>query len=92
MNAGTSQGYNASKQLIFAGTPNRTSNTLSIAEVAAAGFLSGVPTSLVTAPIERAKVLLQVHSVNPNRAVDFKFNRLKGKGVLRLNTKVWQMC
>jgi len=53
-------GYNASKQLIFAGTSNRTSNTLSIAEVAAAGFLSGVPTSLVTAPIERAKVLLQI--------------------------------
>jgi len=28
--------------------------------VAAAGFLSGVPTTLVTAPVERAKVLLQV--------------------------------
>lgn len=55
------QGFNASKQLIFALTPNRTSQTLSVAEVTAAGFLSGVPTSLVTAPVERAKVLLQVH-------------------------------
>jgi solute carrier family 25 carnitine/acylcarnitine transporter 20/29 len=53
-------GYNASKQLIFASTPNRTSEAFSAAEVAAAGFLSGIPTGLVTAPIERAKVLLQI--------------------------------
>ncbi|KAG2023061.1 carnitine/acyl carnitine carrier [Coprinopsis cinerea AmutBmut pab1-1] len=52
--------YDASKQLIFAVTPNRTSQTLSIPELATAGFLSAVPTTLVTAPVERAKVLLQV--------------------------------
>jgi len=46
--------------LIFALTPKRTSETLSTAELAAAGFLSAVPTTLVTAPVERAKVLLQV--------------------------------
>jgi solute carrier family 25 carnitine/acylcarnitine transporter 20/29 len=33
---------------------------LSIPELALAGFLSAVPTTLVTAPVERAKVLLQV--------------------------------
>jgi len=52
--------YDASKKLIFAVTPNRTSETLSTAELAAAGFLSAVPTTAVTAPVERAKVLLQV--------------------------------
>ncbi|KAF7339769.1 Carnitine/acyl carnitine carrier [Mycena venus] len=52
--------YGASKQLILATTPNRTSDVLSIPELAAAGFLSAVPTTLVTAPVERAKVLLQV--------------------------------
>jgi len=52
--------YGASKQLILAWTPNRTSDVLSIPELAAAGFLSAVPTTLVTAPVERAKVLLQV--------------------------------
>ncbi|KAF8898904.1 hypothetical protein BD779DRAFT_1666663 [Infundibulicybe gibba] len=52
--------YDASKKLIFAATPNRTSQALTIPELAAAGFLSAVPTTLVTAPVERAKVLLQV--------------------------------
>ncbi|KAF5384976.1 hypothetical protein D9615_001391 [Tricholomella constricta] len=52
--------YDASKKLIFAFTPNRTNEALSTAEIAAAGFLSAVPTTLITAPVERAKVLLQV--------------------------------
>ncbi|KAI0068305.1 hypothetical protein BV25DRAFT_1867311 [Artomyces pyxidatus] len=52
--------YDASKSLIFALTPNRTSSSLSTSELAAAGFLSAVPTTAVTAPVERAKVLLQV--------------------------------
>jgi len=52
--------YDASKKLILAVTPNRTSESLSTAELAAAGFLSAIPTTAVTAPVERAKVLLQV--------------------------------
>jgi len=52
--------YDASKKLIFALTPNRTSERLSTVELATAGFLSAVPTTLVTAPVERAKVMLQV--------------------------------
>ncbi|KAL0566977.1 carnitine transporter, partial [Marasmius crinis-equi] len=52
--------YDASKQLIRAVTPNRKSESLSTLELATAGFLSAVPTTVVTAPVERAKVLLQV--------------------------------
>lgn len=52
--------YDASKRLISAVTPNRANPKLSIPELAAAGFLSAVPTTLVAAPVERAKVLLQV--------------------------------
>ncbi|KAL0951407.1 hypothetical protein HGRIS_008101 [Hohenbuehelia grisea] len=52
--------YDASKKLILALTPNRKTETLSLGELAAAGFLSAVPTTLITAPVERAKVLLQV--------------------------------
>ncbi|KAF8512156.1 mitochondrial carrier domain-containing protein [Hysterangium stoloniferum] len=52
--------YDFSKNLILTATPNRKSTSLSIPELAAAGFLSAVPTTLVTAPVERAKVLLQV--------------------------------
>ncbi|KAI0936490.1 hypothetical protein AcW1_000716 [Taiwanofungus camphoratus] len=52
--------YDMSKALIFAVTPKRTDKQLSIPELATAGFLSAIPTTLVTAPVERAKVLLQV--------------------------------
>ncbi|PFH54807.1 hypothetical protein AMATHDRAFT_72571 [Amanita thiersii Skay4041] len=52
--------YDASKRLIYALTPGRKSDSLSIPELATAGFLSAIPTTLVTAPVERAKVLLQV--------------------------------
>ncbi|TFK36860.1 carnitine/acyl carnitine carrier [Crucibulum laeve] len=52
--------YDTSKQIIFALTPNRTTTSLSVGELATAGFMSAVPTTLVTAPVERAKVLLQV--------------------------------
>jgi len=52
--------YDMSKQLIFSLTPNRTTEKLSTSEIATAGFLSALPTTLVTAPVERAKVLLQV--------------------------------
>ncbi|KAI6047750.1 hypothetical protein EDC04DRAFT_2863938 [Pisolithus marmoratus] len=52
--------YDASKRLIYTLTPNRTSETLSTLELATAGFLSAVPTTLITAPVERAKVILQV--------------------------------
>jgi len=52
--------YDASKKLIFVVTTNRATESLSIPELAVAGFLSAVPTTLVTAPVERAKVLLQV--------------------------------
>jgi solute carrier family 25 carnitine/acylcarnitine transporter 20/29 len=49
-----------SKLLILAATPNRKDSTLSTSEIAAAGFMSAIPTTLVAAPVERAKVLLQV--------------------------------
>lgn len=52
--------YDLSKNFVYAVTPNRTSSILSVGELATAGFLSAVPGALVAAPIERAKVLLQV--------------------------------
>jgi solute carrier family 25 carnitine/acylcarnitine transporter 20/29 len=52
--------YDMSQALIYAMTPNRTSKSLSTTELAVAGFLSAVPTTLVAGPVERAKVVLQV--------------------------------
>lgn len=58
-----------SKVLIYKLTPNRTSKELSVGEYAAAGFLSAVPTTLVTAPVERAKVLLQVSKTSTSLVI-----------------------
>ena len=54
------QAYDASKKLITTLTPKRTDPTLTTAEITTAGFLSALPTTLVAAPVERAKVILQV--------------------------------
>ena len=48
------------KKIVYGMTPQRKSAALSNAELAFAGFFSAVPTTLVAAPVERVKVLLQV--------------------------------
>lgn len=52
--------YDLGKKIVYAATPNRTSQSLSMAELAFAGFFSAVPTTLVAGPAERVKVLLQI--------------------------------
>jgi len=88
------QAYDASKQLIFALTPSRKSESLSTGELAAAGFLSAVPTTLITAPVERAKVLLQVispfHEFTIERPILLAI-RFKGRQARRPDTQVSQM-
>jgi len=53
-------GYDMGQKIIRAFTPNRTSQTFSTTEFAIAGFISAIPQTFVAAPVERAKVLLQV--------------------------------
>lgn len=48
------------KKIVYSFTPERTSQKLTNAELAFAGFFSAVPTTTVAAPMERVKVLLQV--------------------------------
>lgn len=59
-NATTSQGYDLGKKIVYSATPGRESPALSTAELAFAGFFSAIPATLVAAPAERVKVLLQV--------------------------------
>lgn len=53
-------GYAMGKQIVYSMTPNRSSPGLTYGELAFAGFFSAVPTTLVAAPVERVKVLLQM--------------------------------
>lgn len=52
--------YDIGKKIVYAATPSRKDTTLSLPELAFAGFFSAVPTTLVAAPAERVKVLLQL--------------------------------
>ncbi|KAG8715826.1 carnitine transporter [Ceratobasidium sp. 423] len=52
--------YDLGKKIVYSVTPDRKSQTLSLGELAFAGFFSAIPTTLVAGPAERVKVLLQV--------------------------------
>lgn len=54
------QGYDLGKRLVYSFSPDRTEQALSISELAFAGAFSALPATLVAAPAERVKVLLQV--------------------------------
>jgi len=59
-------GYDVGKQIVssFSHTPTSSSSSstpqFSIAQISTAGLLSAVPMTLITAPFERVKVLLQI--------------------------------
>jgi solute carrier family 25 (mitochondrial carnitine/acylcarnitine transporter), member 20/29 len=55
-----SQAYDQGKKIVYSATPSRASPKLTVGELAFAGFFSAVPTTLVAAPAERIKVVLQV--------------------------------
>ncbi|RKO86493.1 mitochondrial carrier domain-containing protein, partial [Blyttiomyces helicus] len=51
--------YDIGQKLVMAATPKRKSNELSMLEYALAGGFSAIPTTIVTTPMERVKVVLQ---------------------------------
>lgn len=51
--------YEVGQQLVYSFTPNRSSKELSMTEFALAGGFSAIPTTVVTTPMERVKVVLQ---------------------------------
>ncbi|KAG0228825.1 carnitine transporter [Actinomortierella wolfii] len=60
-------GYDLGKKIVYAATPNRTSQDLNIPELAFAGFFSAVPTTLLMSPSERIKVVLQTQGTGANK-------------------------
>ncbi|KAJ5256709.1 mitochondrial carnitine:acyl carnitine carrier [Penicillium angulare] len=61
-------GYDVGKTLVnkFSEVPVKNNTPqYSIAQISAAGFFSAIPMTLITAPFERVKVLLQIQGQNP---------------------------
>ncbi|PHH58660.1 hypothetical protein CDD82_2796 [Ophiocordyceps australis] len=57
-------GFDLGKQVVASLSPP-SSQPLSIAQISAAGFLSAIPMTAITAPFERIKVVLQVQGQRP---------------------------
>jgi solute carrier family 25 carnitine/acylcarnitine transporter 20/29 len=61
-------GYDVGKTLVSRFSTVRMENNTpqyTIAQISAAGFFSAIPMTLITAPFERVKVLLQIQGQNP---------------------------
>ncbi|KAF4167139.1 hypothetical protein CNMCM6936_005667 [Aspergillus lentulus] len=61
-------GYDVGKTLVSRFSNVRMENNIpqyTIAQISAAGFFSAIPMTLITAPFERVKVLLQIQGQNP---------------------------
>jgi solute carrier family 25 (mitochondrial carnitine/acylcarnitine transporter), member 20/29 len=55
------QGYDLGKSLVRSLSPQTNPDTpFTVAQISAAGFFSAIPMTLITAPFERVKVLLQI--------------------------------
>ncbi|KAI9036647.1 carnitine:acyl carnitine antiporter [Aspergillus affinis] len=65
---GLARGYDLGKTLVSNFSPVRVENNTpqyTIGQISAAGFFSAIPMTLITAPFERVKVLLQIQGQNP---------------------------
>lgn len=57
----TQKGYDVGKSLVRTFSPQTNPQTpFTVAQISAAGFFSAIPMTLITAPFERVKVLLQI--------------------------------
>lgn len=64
----TIQAYDLGKSIVSSMSTVRVENNTpqySIGQISAAGFFSAIPMTLITAPFERVKVLLQIQGQNP---------------------------
>ncbi|KKA30607.1 hypothetical protein TD95_000845 [Thielaviopsis punctulata] len=53
-------GYDLGKSIVRSALPSAPDGSLTISQISAAGFFSAIPMTLITAPFERVKVILQV--------------------------------
>ncbi|XJO74553.1 hypothetical protein BDV3_005358 [Batrachochytrium dendrobatidis] len=75
--------YDVGQQLVYACTPKRSSQKLTMLEYAIAGGFSAIPTTVVTTPMERVKVVLQTQDQVGNMGKKYKGMADAGIGMFR---------
>ena len=75
--------YDVGQQLVLSLTPRRTSKELSMVEFAVAGGFSAIPTTVITTPMERVKVVLQTQDQAGASSPKYKGMVDAATGILR---------
>lgn len=65
-------GYDLGKRLVISSRGKDPQLPLTTAEISLAGFISAIPTTLIAAPFERIKVVMQTDKANPSFAQTVK--------------------
>lgn len=75
-------GYDVGKKLVSS-PANASGTPLSVQQISAAGFISAVPTTLIAAPFERVKIILQTQSAGEPKAMGYAVRKILRTGGLQ---------
>lgn len=71
--------YDMGQKIVFSVSPDRTSQDLTMGEFAFAGAFSAIPTTVITTPMERIKVVMQTQDQSPTgKKYTGMFDALRG--------------
>ncbi|KAH3682761.1 hypothetical protein WICPIJ_006275 [Wickerhamomyces pijperi] len=76
-------GYDVGKNLVSSYYKGQESSTFSIGQISAAGFFSAIPTTLVAAPMERIKIVLQMHKEGEAKSMMTAVKEILASGGVR---------
>lgn len=76
-------GYDLGKRLVISNRGKSPDEPLTIGEISAAGFFSAIPTTLIAAPFERVKVVMQIDKEKSSSGFAATVARLYKEGGIR---------
>ncbi|CDR37947.1 CYFA0S01e19460g1_1 [Cyberlindnera fabianii] len=75
-------GYDMGKRIVSSYYSGQDTTTFSTAQISSAGFISAIPTTLVAAPMERVKIVLQTQDANAPKSTIGAVKRILADGGL----------
>ncbi|KAH3672425.1 hypothetical protein WICMUC_004261 [Wickerhamomyces mucosus] len=76
-------GYDVGKNLVSSYYNGQSSSNFSIGQISSAGFISAIPTTLVAAPMERIKIVLQTQDSNASKSMINAIKRILETGGIK---------
>lgn len=76
-------GYDMGKKIVSSFSNGTPASEFSNAQLSTAGFISAIPTTLVAAPMERTKIVLQTQDANASKSMISAVRRILATGGIR---------